>query len=379
MTPNLRIHLFGEFRLLVDDHPLTTFNKPRQQALLAYLLLHRHAPQSRQQIAFSFWPNSTESQAYTNLRKLFFDLRQALPNADTFLTSDTLSLGWRSDAPFTLDVAEVEKAFEQLEKGKTLAPEVVERVVALYKGELLPTCYEEWLLPVRRALHERVVNTLTDALAGLEAQHEYQVGLRIADHLLRLDPLHEATYRHLMNLRALNGDRAGALRIYHECVTMLEQELGVSPATETQGLYQQLLKAEPQVTPTTETPPVQRHEHIPLVGRKQEWQILQQAWQQMTSHGPQMLVIWGEAGVGKTRLVEELLHWAKLRPGTVAYARSYEAEGALSYAPLTEWLRSASLRKEVATLEDGVADRIGSPLTRVAGRSTKLATTRSDN
>src|SRR5690606_8519225 len=110
-----------------------------------------------------------------------------------------------------------------------------------------------------------------------------QAGLRTVEYLLRLDPLHETTYRHLMHLRALNGDRAGALRVYHECVTMLEQELGVSPATETQALYQRLLKAEPQATPVPASVPIQHSEYIPLVGRGQEWQTLQQAWQQMFS------------------------------------------------------------------------------------------------
>ncbi len=119
----------------------------------------------------------------------------------------------------------------------------IQQVVALYQGELLPSCYDDWLLPLRRALHERVVNTLTKALAGLEAQHEYEVSLRTAEHLVRLDPLHEAAYRQLMQLHAHRGDRTGALRTYHDCVTMLEQELGVSPATETQALYQHLLKA----------------------------------------------------------------------------------------------------------------------------------------
>jgi DNA-binding SARP family transcriptional activator/predicted ATPase len=328
-------------------------NKPRQQALLAYLVLHRQAPQSRQQVAFSFWPDSPEGQALTNLRKLVFQLRQTLPEPDTFFVANTYSIGWHNQAPFTLDVAELDHAIDELQQAHDLAPQTVETVVALYGGELLPTCYDDWILPIRHSLHERVVNTLTQALAELEAQHEYQVGLRVAEHLLRLDPLHEAAYRHLMHLRALSGDRAGALRAYHACVTMLEQELGVSPAMETQALYQQLLKHEPQPAkaPSPNSVLAPHNEHVPLVGRKQEWQMLQQAWHNMMGRGPQIITIWGEAGVGKTRLVEELLRWTRLRPGTVMYARAYGAEGALSYAPLTQWLRSESLRAGINKLD----------------------------
>src|SRR5687768_17471263 len=108
MTLSLRIQLLGEFQLLVNDQPLDTLHKQvRQQRLLAYLLLHRHTPQPRQQVAFSFWPDSSEGQAHTNLRKLFFQLRHTLPEADDFLYADAHILGWRRKAPFILDVAEV--------------------------------------------------------------------------------------------------------------------------------------------------------------------------------------------------------------------------------------------------------------------------------
>ena len=345
MSPTLHIQLLGELRLWLDDEPLHGPVRPRQQALLAYLLLHRHAPQSRRQIAFAFWPDSSERQAYTNLRKLYFQLRQLLPNADDFLYADTLQLGWRAEAPFTLDVARLEQALERLAQADALDVAAVEQVVTLYRGELLPSCYDEWLLPLRRTLHEQVVRSLTQALEALIVQHEYAVGLQVATHLVRLDPLHEAAYRQLMHLRALSGDRAGALRVYHECVTVLEQELGVPPAAETQALYEHLLRVEPQ--PAT---PSRVFQSLPLVGRKAEWQTVQRVWQE-ARRSPRLMLIWGEAGMGKTRLVEEMTHWARLRPGTVVYARTYAAEGALNYAPVTTWLRSEPLRANLDRLD----------------------------
>jgi DNA-binding SARP family transcriptional activator/predicted ATPase len=348
-TPILRIHLLGEFRLFANDQPIYVLNRPREQALLAYLLLNRHMLQSRQQLAFCFWPDSSESQAFTNLRKLFFHMRQVLPNADHFLYADTQSLCWRSDATYSLDVAELEQALDKLEQAVTPAVAMVEKVVTLYRGELLPSCYDDWILPLRRALHERVVNTLEKALEGLAAQRAYEPALRAAEHLLRLDPLHEATYRQLMHLRALGGDRPGALRVYHECVTLLERELGVPPAPETRALYEHLLRVEP--TPAAaQAAPAPQALQIPLVGRQAEWQTLQQAWHD-ASRGPRLVIVWGEAGVGKTRLVEELMRWANMRPGSVAYARTYAAEGALAYAPLTEWLHSEALHPVLSQME----------------------------
>jgi len=69
-TDTLCIHLFGSFRLLYSDRPVAGFDQARLQQLLAYLLLHRAIPISRQQLAFLFWTDSTEEQARTNLRNL---------------------------------------------------------------------------------------------------------------------------------------------------------------------------------------------------------------------------------------------------------------------------------------------------------------------
>ena len=105
MTPILHIQLLGEFCLHSDDTPILGVNTPRLQSLLAYLLLHRDAPQSRSHVAFQFWPDSTEAQARSNLRTLLHRLRGGLSEASDFLQVDTQTIQWRPDAPFTLDVA----------------------------------------------------------------------------------------------------------------------------------------------------------------------------------------------------------------------------------------------------------------------------------
>src|SRR5919197_5788106 len=99
----LQVQLFGDFQIRYGDTPLDGFESPRLQSLLAYLLLHRDAPQSRKHLAFLLWQDSSEQQAHGNLRNLVHRLRQALPDADRFLLADTQTLQWRSDAAYTLD------------------------------------------------------------------------------------------------------------------------------------------------------------------------------------------------------------------------------------------------------------------------------------
>src|SRR5512136_1049158 len=115
----LSVSLLGYFYIRNDEAPVTDVDSSRLQSLLAYLLLHRDAPQSRAHLAFIFWPDTSEAQARTNLRNLLHHLRHALPNADAYLETDVHTLQWCSDAPFNLDVADFETT---LTHAKRIAP-----------------------------------------------------------------------------------------------------------------------------------------------------------------------------------------------------------------------------------------------------------------
>src|SRR3954451_22180061 len=103
--PTLRVRLLGSMDLRLGEQSLPALDSARAESLLAYLLLHRDAPQPRQRLAFLLWPDSTESQARTNLRHLLHHLRHALPDSDRYLDVTPRTLQWRREAPAWLDVA----------------------------------------------------------------------------------------------------------------------------------------------------------------------------------------------------------------------------------------------------------------------------------
>ena len=185
----------------------------------------------------------------------------------------------------------------------------------------------------------------------LEQQREYTEAIQAAQKLLRHDPLHEATYRHLMRLHALSGDRAAALRTYHTCSSVLERELATEPSPATREVYESLLRKDSSPDrPATSMPTLIAA--APLVGRYQEWARLQEVWQTAVARGPHLVLLAGEAGIGKTRLAEELLDWVARQGITTAVARCYPAEGDLVYAPVASWLRADSLRIDLTGLAD---------------------------
>jgi predicted ATPase/DNA-binding SARP family transcriptional activator len=354
--PTLQIHVLGDFRIIYDGEPVTSVNQMRLQSLLAYLLLHRDAPQSRQQLAFLFWPDTSERQARTNLRQLLHHLHRDLPVADLFLNIAAKTLQWLPDAPCSLDIAEfvdyLARADQAVRVGRTAeARAALEAAINLYRGDLLPGCYDEWILPERERLHQAYIGALERLLLLTEEQRDYRPAIGYAERLLRQDPLHETTYRRLMRLHALCGDRASALRVYHTCATMLERELGVEPNTDTQEAYRRLMNMEAPAVLHVRPPSVPAGRST-LIGRDAEWNMLRSAWRHAVAGHTSLALISGEAGIGKTRLAEDLLEWAGQQGITSARTRCYATEGLLAYAPVTEWLRTDPLRTRLAQLDD---------------------------
>jgi predicted ATPase/DNA-binding SARP family transcriptional activator len=305
----LDIHLLGEFRLVSADSPVSHLYSPRLQALLAYLVLHRDAPQLRQHLAFRLWPESSEGQARTNLRQLVHGLKQTLPDADHFVHADPQTLQWRSDAPFRLDVAEFEAALTQAaaaeQQRETPAVRVaLEQAIAVYKGDLLPSCYDDWIVPDRERVRQAYTEALERLLALLESQDQPRAALAYAQRLLRHDPLREDTYRSLMRLYATCGDRAMVRRIYQTCATVLERELGVAPSAATRDAYEQSVRLDAPTRPMPSPPPANTNLPVQLtsfVGRERELAELKPLLL-----ATRLLTLTGPGGTGKTRLALRL-------------------------------------------------------------------------
>ncbi|MDQ2997038.1 MAG: AAA family ATPase, partial [Chloroflexota bacterium] len=184
----------------------------------------------------------------------------------------------------------------------------------------------------------------------LEEQRDYVSALDFAWRLLQVDPLEEETYVCLMRLHALNNDRASALRAYHQCVTMLQRELDLEPGLKVSAAYKQLLHLDTQeLSPAVWTSPVSGSAR--LIGRHPEWEQLRAAWQRALGGCALVALITGEAGIGKTRLAEELLGWAGQQGIATARTRTYAAEGRLSYTSIAEWLRSSAISPALDQLD----------------------------
>lgn len=386
----LTIHLLGEFSVTKDGQPVTTFNADRPQALLAYLLLHRRAPQARRHVAFVLWPDSSEKQAQSNLRNLLHTLRNGLPESERFLASDNLTLQWRADAPCLLDVAQFEDALTiaATATAETTGQALIAAVDA-YGGDLLPSNYDDWIVPLRETLRSHYQDALRRLIQLLEGAGDYRTALRYGMRLLAHDPLDENSYVQLMRLHALSGDRAGVRRIYEQCVATLARELDVEPSETTRAAYEQLLRIEPTVAPLTMLPkappaalapahpapapaaPTIKPRPLPAVatpfiGREAE---VGQVTRLLTDPACRLLTLIGPGGVGKTRLALQAAAGTDFADGVafvslvgvrdveqsltmIAHALNAPLSGALSVQEqLERWLHDKTLLLVLDNLE----------------------------
>jgi len=348
----LRLTLLGGFEARTDSGFALAISLKKAQMLLAYLAMHPRQTHLRDKLATLLWDDSPTEQARHSLRQTFFAIRQALPFDPLLLDGD--SVAFAAEA-VTVDVTE----FEHL--AGTDDPERLERAATLYQGDLLEGIsagsapFEEWLRAERERLYELALEGLA-RLLGLQMKEDaVEPAIRTALQLLTLDPLQEVTHRALMRLYTRQGRRAAALHQYQVCVDVLRRELGVEPEEATRELYQTIvpnrgpmpISLEPVATTRTRAgrrDGLRRRRRAPsleapLIGREAELgqlrQILRDVWRRRGT----VLALVGEAGVGKTRVVEELSVLAGRRGGAVLVGRAYESAQVFPFSPWVDALR----------------------------------------
>ncbi len=244
-----------------------------------------------------------------------------------------------------LDVEQFEAGVRDLKHAEV---EALEKALACYRGEFLEGFYvkgapafEEWLLSERERLHTLAVGGLRALLVLRRERGEYRAAIATARRLLTLDPWLEEAHRELMLLLALTGRRSEALAQYESCRRLLKQELGLEPLEETTALYHRLVAWKgPSGPPGTAPLPA-----FPFVGRSEEHATLVRWWTSARSGEVRLALVEGEAGIGKSRLVEEVIRYAVTGGAVVLRGRCYEFGGGLPYQPIASALRGQ--------LEDG--------------------------
>ncbi len=317
---HLALSFLGPFRATLDGQPADGLGSDRLRGLLAYLALERGREHAREQVAALLWPERSDQEALTALRFALSRLRSALgdrrlPSPFVLVSRTTVEFGPASD--HWLDVTE----FESLARVREVPS--LEQAIALYRGPFLDglsvgnsPAFEDWLL-LKGEEYRRTMLSVLEHLASLQtARGAYGEAARWARRQLEIEPYREQAHRQLMTVLALGGDRSTALTAYEACRRLLSQELGCEPEDETQTLYARIRDGTlsqprpapavlrvPSSTPRRRTSPDPTAPRSRIVAREQELARLDTLLARALTGRGGMALVSGEAGSGKTALL----------------------------------------------------------------------------
>ncbi|MGI9622702.1 MAG: ATP-binding protein, partial [Acidimicrobiales bacterium] len=338
--PRLQVHLLGTVEVTLDGERLRDFDALRLQRFLALLLL-RPELSHRSRIAFELWPDSDESQARTNLRKLIHDVRNSLPDHEVFVEITNEVVRWLPDGPSRADVIDFHTAAVSGD---------VQLAASHYSGDLLPACYDDWVLDERARARSSALSAFTRLAHEGVADCDFEKAVEYSRRALDLEPTDEEAVRTYMEANVNLDQRAAALQGYHRYTEILDRDLGVGPSPDLEALYRRL-RQQSAGAAELEGGHERKIGESPFVGRLQELKLLHDTWDNLQGTGAHLVVVTGEPGIGKSRLAEEFGRRIRAEGHLVASAGAYEAAGRLPWGPIVDLLRSDALRSQVETLE----------------------------
>jgi tetratricopeptide (TPR) repeat protein len=229
--------------------------------------------------------------------------------------------------------------------------EEIKHALSLYTGDLLEDIYDEWCGPERERLRQAWLETLDRYSQILQGTGKLNEALGVTQKWVAAEPFDENAQRRLMSIYALTGERAKAIQAYHAFAQSLAHELDTEPLPETQSLLQSIqnghaivedkvsLTFQQQLPLVREKP--QKIQDLPFIGRQSEITSLEKVYGEAAAGSGKLILVTGEAGIGKTRLLQEHLN---LHTDTaVLQSACYELDSMVPFAPLRQALQNSPL------------------------------------
>ena len=336
--------------------------------LLAYLLLNRSRHVGRDELIGALWPERAPQSQDAALRTLLSRLRSAV-GADALAGRDELILNFPEPVWVDFEAAgsELQRAVQALERADARGAWAAAQVpLNIASRGLLPGSQASWLEPRRRELEDVRLQALEIVgRAGLRMGGAQLTSVeRAARALIDAEPYRDSGYVLLMEALAARGNVAEGVRVFERLRTLVRDELGTTPSPEAIAAHERLLRPESRPSspsgpggapPTLIELPAELRARVqtPLVGRRRELGELRRMWALARDYEPvsdaggasdserragRLVVLAGDAGIGKTSLAAEVARRAHEEGGVVLAGRAPE-EALVPYQPFIEALR----------------------------------------
>ncbi len=345
MTRSLRIHLLGPFEVELNGEPLTKLDWRSQQTqtIAKILLANTGKVITSDFLRDVLWPNDPDESTQSRLYVRISQLRNGLQNKKELLRTVHSGYIFEVDPSCWMDILEFQSLLSRGESYQETgqqqqAIQVYEEARKLYRGDFLAEdLFSDWTYLKREFFRERFLSLLIELSECYAQQGRYRLAVARARQALDQDHLRETIYVRLMLYHYYGGDRAQALRTYEQCREVMDHELGLQPMDSTFHLASQIKKGilwEKSNVPHY-PPPIYEGRlfevpyaltEIPFAGRDREYAWLVNQWEKL---GNRVIFIEGEAGIGKSRLLEAFTGYVKSQDIQVLTAQLSLSE----YAP----------------------------------------------
>ncbi|MGI9648719.1 MAG: BTAD domain-containing putative transcriptional regulator [Acidimicrobiia bacterium] len=370
---SLQIRLLGGLLIESNGRIFPRIASRPGRSLFAYLVLNRDRQIARDHLAGLFWPDMPDSQARRRLSQALWHIQTLLAEegaGGSYLLTSPGTVRFNPASDYWLDVEEFETATDSLKQGGPGAdPARLAEAMNLYRGDLLTGFYDEWVQVDQQRLRHRYFQALAHIANLHKSRGEFEQALVYARRLALLDPLREDAHRDVMRLCLLAGRANEALLQYEVCYSALADELGAEPEAATTELFESIAAQRREgrrpFVPAPRSPLFDPGVPVAMVGREHLRAEAVAAIESALAGSGGVVLVEGEPGVGKTRLLEGMADDANWRGFNVLWGEAPDDEVAGSFHPLASALegalspiRSEQLRAQVGELWLGVLSRL---------------------
>jgi DNA-binding SARP family transcriptional activator len=278
-----KLETLGRFALKLGGLPVAPPSTQRAIALLVYLIVHADRAVARESVVELFWPNAEPDRARASLKTATWSIRRNIRAAgfdpDEMLFVGKQAMRWIGRTE--VDVGD----FTSLANSKD--PNERLKALDLYRGDFLEGNYEDWVIEERErlaAIYERVLREAVERTANPT----------LAQRLVARNPYDEHVWGVLIDAELKVGRPMTARLLAERCREAL-REVGAVPSAD----FEKRLAGIPESTPQ------QTHFRLPFIGRERELATLAQCWQDARSGVGSITVVGGEAGIGKSTMLQQ--------------------------------------------------------------------------